>query len=422
MNINYFVAIVFVCLFAIEQAGADSVAIVYDNPGYYLYGGGMTASPTDPDDSMIIINTSNVVIDMGGNIFRQDPENTVPGFKCVSIAPNLSNVTIRNGIIAGFTGNGIVVNDGCFDIVLDGLSIKGCTDAGINFIGDRSGIMDVAIRNTSVSDTIPGSSRVTAGVHAFNTTRTLITTCYFEGNELVSPDRSAGVHFENSSVFEFSNNRTIGQVGKQFAAGYMFENCTEGIIRDCLAYATNTASGDGSDVVSGFYMDTCKDIWINSSQSVSGKARGQCFGFYSQKGVGTILEKISVQSQQADQGSSGIYLSNEDGSYINNSTIRSVVSTKGNAYGIQLADNCTRCQIEENLVSNNSGERSFGIIDNANPSTSLFIRNQCFNNSINYSVTYPGFELPIINGSLSNRDPGLPSLVCGTLDNVSVSL
>lgn len=414
---------VFLAFFSAVNLFSDSVAIIYDAPGQYLYAGGMAGAPTDLNDSMFIITTSNIVIDLGGNIFRQDPANTIPGFKCFTIAPNISNVTIRNGTIAGFTGTAITVSDGCFDIFFDNITIAACVDAGI-YLAGQTGIMDIAIKNTNIANIMPGTASVTAGIHGVNIARMRISNCYFEGNEFVPVLQAAGIHLENSSVFEFTNNRAVGQQGVQFASGFMFENCTEGIIKDCLSYANNTSGVSLSDKASGFYMVGCQRMWMNASQSVAGNSNGgQCFGFYSQEGSRNIFENVLAQSEQAASDAAGILLSREVGSYVNESTIRGITSLNANAYGIQLTSTCAVCHLHHNIVSNNNGSlATFGIVDFANPSTSLIAKNECFNNETNYSVTYPGFSLPVINASLSNASPGLPALVCGTFDNVSVNL
>ncbi|MBI2774413.1 right-handed parallel beta-helix repeat-containing protein [Candidatus Dependentiae bacterium] len=400
---------------------AGSVAIIYDTPGQFLYSGGMQTTSVDPNDSMIIIATSNIVLDLGGNIFFAG-QDSAPGFTGITIAPNVYNVTIKNGIVAGFTGNGIRINDGCYDIFIDNITTTLCADAGINSLGSLSGIMDVVIKNCTISDCMPGLASVAAGIHANNTTRMRISNCYFEGNQLILCPSSAGVHLENSSVFELLENRTVGQRAASFAAGYMLENCTEGIVKNCLAYATTT-TGDGTDSVYGFYMSASERIWINNCQSVAGKSEtGKCIGFFTTGGSRNIFEKVLAQSDQGKLETAGISLASESSSYINDSIIRGIVSTNESAYGIKLDATCSLCHIEENLVSNNSGSSAFGIVDLSAQSSSLIVKNECFNSGTHYLVSYPGFSIPVINGSLSNPAPGLPAQVCGTFDNVSVTI
>jgi hypothetical protein len=303
------------------------------------------------------------------------------------------------------------------------MTIINCADAGIYFAGTQTGIIDLSIKNCSFSNMVQKSARIVSGVHAFNASRIRISDCYFEGNELMLSTSAAGLHLENTSVFEILGNRAVGQQGTLLAAGYVFENATEGIIKESLSYASSTVTGSANDSVYGFYMSGCKRLWLKDCQSVAGKAgSGQCTGFYSQGGVRNIFENVLAQSDQGALASSGFVLLNEANSYISDSVIREIISLNDTAYGIQLKGTCTHCHLQRNLISNNSGANgAFGIIDCVTPSESLFAKNECFNSGTHYSITYSGFSLPIISGSLSNSAMGLPALVCGTFDNISVT-
>ena len=53
----------------------------------------------------------------------------------IAIAANVSNVTIKNGLIANTTNNGIFINAGCSHIQLEDLSVMSCSLDGITFDG-----------------------------------------------------------------------------------------------------------------------------------------------------------------------------------------------------------------------------------------------------------------------------------------------
>src|SRR6516165_3457139 len=150
MKIKIYLLII--CAVANSYISANSVSITYNFPGNFVYGSGYTAAPTSPNDSMLVITSSNIVIDFGGGIFTQS--GTVDGFAGITIAPNISNVTLKNGIISGLTGSAVVVNDGCSNIFLNSMTIINCADAGIYFAGTQTGIIDLSIKNCSFSNMV----------------------------------------------------------------------------------------------------------------------------------------------------------------------------------------------------------------------------------------------------------------------------
>ncbi|OQA34153.1 MAG: hypothetical protein BWY54_00881 [Candidatus Dependentiae bacterium ADurb.Bin331] len=402
---------------------ADSIAIIFDTPGTYKYGAGFNGSPTDPNDSLFIISSSNIVLDLGDGTFGQQVGNTVPGFKLIVINPNLSNVIIRNGKIANLTSNGIYVNDGCSQVTFENLTLDSCTDAGIfcEGITTGTGLSNLTIRDCSFSNVLSTSGSA-YGLRVKNCSRLSMENCLFEGTKQLVNLASRGISFENVSAFQITNSKALGQLGVGTAIGFNFDSSSDGLMDNCICYFNIAAAGDSNSLGSGFFFNNCSRLWVANCQGVgNGALAGRGAGFSSTNGSQNIIEKSIAQNNNGFASAVGYMLDGENTSYLDTCMSRANTSSAGSAYGIRLLNNSSNCYIEDNTVVNNSGVQGFGIADDANPSSSLVIGNYALNNGTNYSVTYTtGVTLAIIEGSLTNSAIGLPSGQSGVFDNVSV--
>jgi hypothetical protein len=410
------------CFLISNHLAATSVAIVYDTPGHFLYSGGFSSAPTDPNDSMFILAANNLVIDLGGNVFNQDPSTLgVRGFKCFTIEPGLQNVTIQNGLIEGFTGTGIFINDGCNQIFLNNITSAFCTDAGIACMGTTSGIENINILNCTVNDVLSSNSGASYGITCSNVSRVNIQGCIIEINGTIPTTTAVGIFLENATGFELISCQALQQTATQLAAGIICQNCTIGILNNCLVCSSSTLGG--SDVAAGFFLDACSRIFLKECASTLNFASsGTCYAYVAQNGQRNNFNNCLAQSNIGFAGACGVHLLNETKTAIQNCLVRETTALTGTADGIKLANGSLNCYINANTVLDTSGTFSFGIVDVTNPSTSVFIQNNCFNNGTNYSVNYAnGVTLPTVTGSLSANPPGLPAHTGGLLDNVSIN-
>ena len=396
-----------------------NASTLYDMPGVYAYGSGIIADPTQPNDSIITIAASNIILDLGDQAFEQYSLNTVPNFDGIIIQSGASNVTIRNGTIQKLTGRGIVIEDGCSEVRFENITISDCTNYGIAALGE-SGISEVGIYNCSITD-IKQGDQLSAGVYLQNCSKIIIDRVTVQGFEQASETDCMGFRFVSANAFQMTDCKAIQHMSKQLSAGYYFDSSNDGIVKNCLVYSCITL-GDAASLSAGFYLTGCQRIWISKSQSALNMSlSGQSIGFYSESGSRNIFDNLVAQLNTASQNAAGFWFINEQRSYINNNMIRGNESSKAQAAGIKL-EGCSLCCITENTLINNIGAESFGIVDAASPSSSVITLNYAFNNSKNYQVSYSnGVTLPILNGSLTQSDPGLPLHVAGLLDNISIN-
>src|SRR5579859_2233463 len=100
--------------------------LIISESGTYQIGTNLTYNSTSAADSIILINTSNVVLDLYNNVLTQGNPGT-PMLAGIAVAPNVSNVKIKNGTINNITGSGLLVQSGDLGITIDSIATNSCT-------------------------------------------------------------------------------------------------------------------------------------------------------------------------------------------------------------------------------------------------------------------------------------------------------
>jgi hypothetical protein len=102
-------------------------------PGDYTIGGDVIYSPAGINDSVVLITTNSVILDLGGRVLSQG--NLIDGLNGVVVNPNLQNVTIKNGTISNITGTGIGIGIGCNRVKIDSITTFSCDLRGVSLNG-----------------------------------------------------------------------------------------------------------------------------------------------------------------------------------------------------------------------------------------------------------------------------------------------
>ena len=105
------------------QAGLTGTYVI-TSPGTYALSDDIPSIATS--GQVISITASNVILDFSGQNISLGTGSGNP-INCITIAPGLSNILIRNGVISTMNGNGISVGSGCLNVRLEDLEINGCT-------------------------------------------------------------------------------------------------------------------------------------------------------------------------------------------------------------------------------------------------------------------------------------------------------
>jgi len=399
----------------------QSISSIINTEGYYPYGTGISAKPTDANDSIITVSASNVTINLNNYIFEQDLTSTASNFTGIFIVPGVHDVTICNGTIQNLTGTGIFVSDNCSKIVLENLTITSCGNVGISAVGTSSGVFEVGIKNCVVSE-IRATNTWPISINLQNCVKVILYDLRTQGLSTTLIDESVGFLLNNVIALDMSNCKALQNSGINRSIGFLFDNCQDGMINGSLAYKNATIGGDGADKAIGFFMRDCQRISLRNCQSALNDAQfGSSIGFCCQNGQQNIFEKCFAQLNSAQSDVQGFYMAQESELQLVKCTSRSNKAVAGQATGIYL-DQSSECYICNNTLVNNQGATSFGILDTLEPSSSSIIGNYAFNNGTNYSVTYTnGVVLAQLELSLSNTSQDVSGAAVVTLHNISVN-
>lgn len=396
-----------------------------DQPGEYNFGNGLTYTPTFINDSIVLITSSNVLLDLRHNILMQQPGDTTGGLNGITISPNLHNVTIQNGTLQSMTGAGILVGDGCSGIKILNMKIQGCNTTGVLFNGSTVGINIGLVDGCNIFTCTGSNGNPAYGLRIIKGSNIYVTGSLFAFNDGGTVSSGFGASIENSAECVFGQIIASDNGGSGLAAGMAFVNSQDCIVENCISKKNVAHDLTGSGSACGYYKSNCSNILFNlcsTNHNINSAGYG-AFGDLDINSTSCVCRDSTYEFNQGAQKSAGICLVGTTDQTIEKCIVRSNTSTAGTAYGIYLQGTNNSCLVSQCTLKNNIGvSSSFGIRDDLASSTSFFLQNIAFNNGTNYTINYPlTISLPVITGSLSNVLVGLPGNRAVGLDNVNVT-
>lgn len=155
MKANNFIKLIFYSFLIFGFASLFSGDFVITTSGYYTIGSPLL-SVQGAGQTSIVITVSNVTLDLGGTMIQGNNSANLTG---ITVNAGLHNVVIRNGIVAGFNGNGISIGAGCQVVILQDLIIDSCTLRAIDAVGTGASLLqDLTIKNCVVSNCSTGAA------------------------------------------------------------------------------------------------------------------------------------------------------------------------------------------------------------------------------------------------------------------------
>jgi hypothetical protein len=390
---------------------ATSITSLIDSPGIWIYGGNIAADPTDPNDAIITISSSNAVIDLADHIISQTSTNALP-LNGIVVNPNVSNITIKNGTIMNITGTGIIVNAGCSQVFIENILTLSCGASGIVLVGNQTNqITNIEINRVRISQ----CCKNTNGDFAFFAQQCAglrIVNGRISNNGSLTHNLSA-VRLADCINTRLDDIRVNSNIASSFMRAFdltgisetFFINCfarknsvlvTNGtvigydlrssttnvnnVFEGCISFA-NTATLSGG-IFTGFNIGNNNDdnIFFNC-RSLNNTADSSCFGF-SAVSAHAFFQNCFARSQKSINSiASGFNINGCTGTKLFNCHSNEQSSTNSIAVGIDISNNCTECIFEDNITARNNGSNetnSFGFRVNPpspNSNNNVFVRN-----------------------------------------------
>ncbi len=355
-----------------------SIATVVNQPGYYRFSPSGPYNPTINSDSYCYITSGDVIIDLSERTYIQT--GTALAFNGITLAPGISNVTIKNGVFKNFTGYGIYIADGCSDITIDNILTISCAAGGIICDGSTYGIAGISIAESAFSGSLGVNGGAAYGGIFNNTTFIDMVHVYFTNNFSYTAS-GYGAYFYNSETCHFTNTVFLYNGGTPFGVGAYFKNCNDCKILYCAGSNNYTLDNLSTSTAAGFIFDSTKTAGMAYCIGSNNVSQAGCgIGFSAYDGISNVFDQCDGQSNVGGNIGAGFVMTGtESASHIIQAYAFS--NQGGNAgYGI-LFDGAIQSSALNCILNNNQGLAGLAYLDTYTMNNNIFRHNSFYNNS-----------------------------------------
>ncbi len=445
------------------QTGLTGTCII-STPGSYALSEDIPSNAAS--GQAISITSSNVILDLSGRSITF-AGGTGTGINGITVAANLSNITIRNGIISGMNGSGVLINSGCLNINLEQLDINGCTTAGVNFAGTATTPLSGCSLTECHIRQCNGGTNPTYGVKLTYCNFLTATNCSFNSNTATTAAQNCyGFYAIASQGSILTQCDARGNSATALAAGfYLDTGCSGTIFQQCTAHLNTSTATTNAGKAFGFYEQTTNNNRFELCKSFNNSAYAFAAGFYGKNcsfnywlncssynnvitgttgtagGFGFICDTAPCEGNIFDQciafsnkGSTdsasfgcGFLLDNSTNSTIKGCTSQGNDGQTGTGVGIYIKSGCSRCCVQNNSIianSSNTLAKAYGYWDASTPSTTLMTGNVAFaNRDTTILPTNQNYVTIYTNGSAiqSTAKNSLKTLNIPTFTNTDIT-
>lgn len=206
----------------------DAVEVTISQSGIYVLGESITSLPAS-GDSIVNITVSDVVFDLGNYVIVQN--NVTAGVDGIVVNSGLSDIVIQNGTIRNVTNEGILINQACSRISIKNIFFENCAGRGIALTGAAgvNQIIDCEIAGCRFLACCNGAGADSV-IFLTSTSFSKVSDCIIANTagvatlSLLSIVNCTGCDFSNITI---QNNSTISMdiVSVTSSSGNIFTNC-----------------------------------------------------------------------------------------------------------------------------------------------------------------------------------------------------
>ncbi len=371
----------------------NAMARVIRTPGLYSLGRDVFVAPTSPIE-IIRIEADNVVLDLCNHLVVQS--NAFPDVCGIMIAPNVRNVTVKNGTIRNVSDTGIVVNEGCSEITIKNITFESCGKRAASFLGAVMNPIKTVMFEKFTALNSSKNALADSVIFMQNSQETTISKGRIERNGDASHDLMV-VRMDNVDNANVKNIHVTANVAGSNMMAYCLSAVNRTTFSKCTARQNSAVSAAGDCV--GFELQantSCLNNMFDSCETIENTAMmaggtctgfrvgmnnddntfqsctasrnnsdGTCEGFNLTNCSNNVVTKSTAQEQRsATANAVGICLDACTGCEVTDSTGSDQSSTAAISMGIELTNNCAECVLQNNSISRNNGStaaNSFGM-------------------------------------------------------------
>jgi hypothetical protein len=305
--------ILIIQIFMILNTNANSITSLIDTSGVWVYGGNIIANPTDPNDAIITVASNNVVVDLGEHVLTATNKD-VAGLAGIVVLPNLSNVTIRNGMISDLSGVGIYISDGCSEIEISNILVKRCLQ-GIVFDGLESGtgIINGTVTNCKALSCNGSSTIAAIGLKMNRSDIITIKNCSLNNNDGLLTNSGYGAYINACNNCSVTNCSMMENGGHSLAAGINLINTTACRLINCLVSGTISRDTISTATSFGFLLQGCRSTSITLCTATECSSdNAHSVGFSLSNGSGNAIVNSVSQGNNGKTMAVGFHITNTE--------------------------------------------------------------------------------------------------------------
>jgi len=316
--------IIYIPAYAIGNTG-----LTITEPGHYIF-----TEPINFDGAIastaITINANYVTLDL--NNFAIENTNSNTNVNAIVLSEGVHDIVIHNGSISNFSGNSIFINQNCYNIALQDLSIIGKSTipsvSAINCNGTNNNIIyNVTIQNCSAINFYRPDNAI---IRLSYTDIVTCNNCLFNYNTLrTSVPGQSTIEFENCNKIECINCRCNSNNAFSQQQIVFLNNCSSTVLDNCT-FNNNSINGQGNII----NINNCLSTDLNN-----------CFLQYN-----VIEPDLTAES-------SCIHVNTGSGAQINNCTLLSNNAAIGSSpsslfFSAIHLESTTACSVSNSLLQN----------------------------------------------------------------------
>lgn len=358
-KIYYYACLLSICIGSISVFVTRCVVLTLNQANtVYVLGSNITLSSATADTA-ILITASGITLDCNRRLISQG--NFIAGGDAITVSPFLNNITIRNGIIQNFTNRGIVVGQGCTNIVVDSMLTDSCDFRAVEAIGTSLNPIDsITVRNSKINYCSQGGLS-TDVVFFQQCLKPELYSLNFENNGISLHNLSV-VHMLNCSQGRISSCDIKASTGSLNVYGYDMSTIQDFIFERCtMRHGLITSAGGtvvGYDLRAG---TTSSDVIFQDCISLDNTATvgvGSVIGFNIESTSTDItLEHCKAIDLVATGTVKGFAFSSSSNCFVNNGLAKDLIAATGDAQGFVLTGTATdikliNCQATELTATN----------------------------------------------------------------------
>lgn len=232
-------------------------------PGVYLAVISIEYKTSDTAAAAIIVNRDNVTIDLNNQILwcNSGVTSTVHG---IQVKAGVKNITIKNGTITGFTGEGISIEG------TSGNEVLNITLENVTLSANRNGIVgtyvhNATLTNLNIHDSI--STNDTHGISFSNSQSVSVSdTISVRNVTTTSLKKSTGICFNACRASTATNCTCNNNQGHSDATGiYILDNPADGYSNEIINCVCNNNVSSNGDAM-GIHLETCDLVHVKNCE------------------------------------------------------------------------------------------------------------------------------------------------------------